>query len=389
MAAQVRAARKSVGRANVANVTEEQRKRARISAALTVVFIALFALAFVGIVLLLDSYASKSHVEDDISVGADVPTEPFHVLLIGSDSRKGTALYTGKAGEHAQLDQHSDIMTLMRIDPRNHLITFVTVPRDTVINGSQGKINDSLLDNDPEQVVKAVGDLTGTYADYYMMTTFISFENLINAIGGIDIAVPQTISVPDPSSGKKVTVKAGKNRHLNGAEALVLARARKEYGDYGEVYRQMNVRNIERTIIQKMLDQGDAFDVEHALSILEDDTKTNMNLSNMGLLLLDFVAHSYDVKFYECTGPYKGETVDGQWIVPENEQDWSLIMAAVNAGLDPSAVNLSDDPIGINKNISSEGDTQAQNADEQPPAADEQPPASDAQPAETTEASGA
>ena len=38
-----------------------------------------------------------------------MPTEPLYVLLIGSDSRKGTALYTGKSNEHAQVNQHSDI----------------------------------------------------------------------------------------------------------------------------------------------------------------------------------------------------------------------------------------------------------------------------------------
>ena len=139
-----------------------QRKRA-IGAVLVVV---LFSVALLACFELI-SYLSKdgtsifsSHkfaenvaenVEEEVQiVTQETPTEPFYVLLIGSDSRKGTALYTGKADGHAQLDQHADVITLMRIDPENYLITLVSIPRDTQLEGTASKISDTLLDNDPE-----------------------------------------------------------------------------------------------------------------------------------------------------------------------------------------------------------------------------------------------
>ncbi|MBQ9003188.1 MAG: LCP family protein [Eggerthellaceae bacterium] len=324
----------------MAQVSKKQQHKANVAAMLAVVFVAMFALSFIGLVIMLNDMADKLDHEEQVTVGTEAPTDPFYVLLIGSDSRKGTALYTGKANEHAQVDQHSDVMTLMRIDPATYKITLVTIPRDTVLNGETNKINDSLSENDPERVVESIRKLTGADVNHYMLTTFISFENLINALGGVDVDVPKTIVVPDPATGKNVTVKAGKNKHLNGSQALVLARARKEYGDNGDIIRQANVRAIERSLINKMLDAKGNFDVYHVLSALEDDTKTSLDLSSMGLLMMEFVEHADEVKIYDCTGPYWGETreSDGLWVVPEDASTWSTLMAAVDAGEDPSGI---------------------------------------------------
>lgn len=324
----------------MAQVSKKQQHKANVAAMLAVVFVAMFALSFIGLVIMLNDMADKLAHEEQVTVGTEAPTDPFYVLLIGSDSRKGTALYTGKANEHAQVDQHSDVMTLMRIDPATYKITLVTIPRDTVLNGETNKINDSLSENDPERVVESIRKLTGADVNHYMLTTFISFENLINALGGVDVDVPKTIVVPDPATGKNVTVKAGKNKHLNGSQALVLARARKEYGDNGDIIRQANVRAIERSLINKMLDAKGNFDVYHVLSALEDDTKTSLDLSSMGLLMMEFVEHADEVKIYDCTGPYRGETreSDGLWVVPEDASTWSTLMAAVDAGEDPSGI---------------------------------------------------
>lgn len=324
----------------MASNAAKSQKKASVAALLTAIFVALFAAAFIGVVVMLNVYADSLEVEQEIEVGTVKPEEPLYVLLIGSDSRKGTAQYTGKATEHAQVDQHADVITLMRIDPRSYLVTLISVPRDTAIEGQATRINDALLENDPNAVVQAVGDLTGVYADCYMMTSFISFENLVNALGGIEVAVPQTIELADPATGKNVKVQAGKKRRLNGAEALVLARKRSDYGENQEALRQVNVRNIERALINKVLSMDGSFDVEHVLAALDDDTKTNADLSTMGLLMVDFVAHADEVRIYDCTGPYVGDErqSDGLWVVPQDKATWERIIAAADAGEDPSDI---------------------------------------------------
>ena len=324
----------------MSSTTTDETRLARRNAVIGVVGVVVFAVLFLMAINILDRLPVGG-VNQDIEVAtAEMPSEPLYVLLIGSDSRKGTALYTGKANEHAQIDQHSDIMTLMRIDPQTYTITFVTVPRDTVMSGGTNKINDALLNNDPSEVVEAVEKLTGVDVARYMMVNFTTFADLIDALGGIDVDVPKTITVPDPATGKNLTVNAGKDRHLNGAQALVLARARKDYDSDQDALRQINVRTIETAMVKKVLSFDGNLDIDWLLELLEEEVKTDLDLPITGLVILDFVQHADEVTFYSCTGPYDGANrqSDDLWVVKQDDETWAELMAAVDAGEDPSGI---------------------------------------------------
>ncbi len=116
----------------MAEISEAHKKQSRRTAAAAVAVVAVLSLAFIGLVEFLDGAARQAE-EGKVSLEEVSSTEPFYTLLIGSDSRKGTALYTGKKTDHAQVDQHADVMTLMRVDPATYTITLVSIPRDTVL----------------------------------------------------------------------------------------------------------------------------------------------------------------------------------------------------------------------------------------------------------------
>lgn len=322
----------------MAEISEATRRQSRRTAAAAVAVVALLSLAFIGLVSFLDATADKAQA-GDVPIGSASFAEPFYTLLIGSDSRKGTALYTGKQTDHAQVDQHADIMTLMRVDPATYTITLVSIPRDTVPLGSSSKINDSLLDNNPEDVVAAAERLTGVDIEYYMMTTFTSFAALIDALGGVTVDVPKNVTVPDPMTAENVSLKAGEAQQLDGSKALVLARARKEYGADQEALRQVNVRNIETAMIQKVLSLDSEKSANAVLVDLEEHTTTNLDMASIGYLVVDFVLHRDDVTVYSTSGPYAGgENAEGLWVVQEDPQVWSRLMAAVDAGEDPTDI---------------------------------------------------
>lgn len=318
----------------------EHERLARRNAIIGVVGVALFAVLFLMAISILDRLPVGNANQDIEVATVETPTDPLYVLLIGSDSRKGTALYTGKANEHAQIDQHSDIMTLMRIDPQTYTITFVTIPRDTVMPGGTRKINDALLNNDPSEVVEAAEKLTGVDIARYMMVDFTTFADLIDALGGIDVDVPKKITVSDPATGKNLTVNAGENRHLNGAQALVLARARKDYDSDQDALRQINVRAIETAMVKKVLSFDGDLDIDWLLELLEKEVKTDLDLPITGLVILDFVQHADEVTFYSCSGPYDGaiRESDELWVVKQDSEAWAQLMAAVDAGEDPSGI---------------------------------------------------
>ncbi len=363
----------------------------RRTAAVCMVIVAAFMVLYMGAMHLLSS--ANPHVSSARQGEETVfATEPYYVLLIGSDSRRGTALYTGKSNQHAQTEAHSDIMTLVRVDPVTYKITLVTVPRDTKLDSSDEKINETLAQEGPELTVKAVEELCGVSIPYYVMTTFSGFVQLVNGLGGVVVDVPMEVTVPDAMTGRDLTVDAGQNKDLDGSEALVLARARKEYSGFQDNFRQQNVRELEKSIIEKVLSygaqavvvsSGGAFAEEEAsegadgtwasvdvgwqdalgegeaagasqvqTSVVEyvlspqladafDElracTTTNMSSDFLMSNIVNFVTHADQVVIYSTTGPYEGDYDENdQWIVLQDKEAWAALMARVDAGEDPN-----------------------------------------------------
>ena len=63
-------------------------------AAYAVAGVAAFAIAFIALCSALGAFADSQQHSDSLQFSVVEHKDPFYVLLIGSDSRKGTALYT-------------------------------------------------------------------------------------------------------------------------------------------------------------------------------------------------------------------------------------------------------------------------------------------------------
>ena len=306
--------------------------------AVALVGVVVFSLVFIGLVLGLD-FAAHANRGEDVSLNAVPSSEPSYVLLIGSDTRKGTAVYTGDPAEHGQADQHADIITLMRIDPREYMVTLVTIPRDTVVPNQDKTLKETLLQGNPQDVVDAAERITGTNIPYYLLVDFPGFEGVVNNLDGVVVDVPVDMEMHSPISASVVNVKAGENRRLNGDEALVVARDMSVYKSLREARRQKMVRALERAMIDRALGMQSELQVENMLRLVESSTVSNIDFPTVGSVLMDFIRHSDKVKVYTATGPYKQVRTDTQgYVVKDDAATWRDIMLAVSNGEDPSTI---------------------------------------------------
>ncbi|NHM16027.1 LytR family transcriptional regulator [Eggerthellaceae bacterium zg-887] len=274
----------------------------------------------------------------DMMAGMTGPdTDPFWVLVVGSDTREGTADMV----EGYEDLPRSDTIMLVRVDPQNYSIGLVTVPRDTTAYHDDGwvmKINDAYLYDGVEGLAKQVYSLTGVDPKYYLVTTFVTFENLVNALGGVDVNVPIDMHLKDVVSGGNIELSAG-DQHLDGAEALVLARVRKLYAEYMDVCRQIQDRNIVQSLIAKVAANPDG--VTQAVQDLTENTTTNWPTEKLFATVTDFAQHADQISFLSGTGPYDGdfdENAGGMWLAYRDEDTWAKIIAAVEAGTDPTTI---------------------------------------------------
>ncbi|WP_320781667.1 LCP family protein [Streptomyces sp. CRN 30] len=181
---------------------------------------------------------SKLNREVDLSKVIDRPEagEGTNYLIVGSDSREGMSdedkknLHTGSAE-----GKRTDSMMILHTGDNGS--TLVSLPRDSDVEiptfkgsesgktyqgtGRHVKLNAAYAEDGPELLVRTVEFNTGLRIDHYVEIGFGGFANIVDAVGGVEIDIPQDIK--DTKSG--ADLKKGKQT-LNGEEALAFVRTR-------------------------------------------------------------------------------------------------------------------------------------------------------------------
>ncbi|MFE9627314.1 LCP family protein [Streptomyces sp. NPDC006527] len=181
---------------------------------------------------------SKLQREVDLSKVIDRPEqgEGTNYLIVGSDSRAGMSdeekkkLHTGSAE-----GKRTDSMMILHTGSNGD--TLISLPRDSDVEiptfvgsesgktykgtGRHVKLNAAYAEDGPELLVRTVEFNTGLRIDHYVEIGFAGFANIVDAVGGVEMDIPQDIK--DTKSG--ADFKKGKQT-LNGEEALAFVRTR-------------------------------------------------------------------------------------------------------------------------------------------------------------------
>ncbi|MFJ4472640.1 LCP family protein [Streptomyces sp. NPDC089424] len=181
---------------------------------------------------------SKLNREVDLSKVIDRPEagEGTNYLIVGSDSRAGMTdeqkknLHTGSA-EGKRTD------SMMILHTGGGAPTLISLPRDSDVEiptfvgsesgktyqgtGRHVKLNAAYAEDGPELLVRTVEFNTGLHIDHYVEIGFAGFANIVDAVGGVEIDIPQDIK--DSKSG--ADLKKGK-QVLDGQQALAFVRTR-------------------------------------------------------------------------------------------------------------------------------------------------------------------
>jgi polyisoprenyl-teichoic acid--peptidoglycan teichoic acid transferase len=156
--------------------------------------------------------------------------DPIFILILGSDSRPGTALEDGLC----------DSIHILGIDPKTKRATLVGIPRDSYVpiaSGGTNKINVALPQGGPEGMVATVENLTGITFDYYLLTGFDGMTRIFDALGGLRIDIPYSFE------GYENTDFTEGPSTMTGAETLEYSRTRKSLS-HGDFDRSMNQGRI-------------------------------------------------------------------------------------------------------------------------------------------------
>lgn len=198
--------------------------------------------------------------------------EPLNLLLIGSDDRSGENAGIGGNFE----GMRSDTTILMHISAERDRVELVSLPRDLMVdipacrmtNGKEtvatydqfnsafafGAVVGGDVESAAACAIATTERLTNVYIDGYFVVDFKGFITMVDAIGGVDVCIPNDIYAPKANN---LRLEAGM-QHLDGEVALDYARARvgKGLGDGSDLGRIQRQQQLLATTVNKVLSKN-------------------------------------------------------------------------------------------------------------------------------------
>ena len=206
---------------------------------------------------------------------------PVNILVMGSDNRDAPG---DRIDNLTGIGQRSDTTILLHLSGDRQRAYGVSVPRDSIVNrpsclGPDGEPisapatavmwNDAFNIGGPGCTARQFEQLTGIRIDHYVVVDFASFEGMVDAIGGVEVCVPEPIV--DPKHG--INIPAG-TRKLTGRTALNYVRARYTIGDKSDLGREKRQQAFVASMFRQVLSANTLADPLAVTGFLNSATKS-------------------------------------------------------------------------------------------------------------------
>ena len=192
----------------------------------------------------------------------------------------------------------TDTIMIARINTTDHTVAILSIPRDTMIETSNGpaKINSvyatyGLGAKGMGSLMLEVEDLLGFMPNGYILVNLKGFIQLVDTIGGVYFNVPQDMYHVDPTQDLFINLKKG-YQYLDGNKAMQLVR-----------YRGYATADIQRTHVQqdflvavakKCLSLSNVVKIDEFIDIFVSNVKTEYTAGNLVALANELLKCDFD-----------------------------------------------------------------------------------------------
>jgi LCP family protein required for cell wall assembly len=206
------------------------------------------------------------------------PEGPLNVLVMGSDARTSDPSFDGTVGPDAAL---SDTTILLHLSADRNFAYAVSIPRDTLVDrpicyAADGREipgaelvqwNHAFAVGGPACTIRQFEQVSGVRVDNYAVIDFTGFKAMTEAIGGVEVCIPETID----DRAHEIYLEAG-TREIKGAEALDYVRVR-HVGDGTDPNRIKRQQAFMAAMMNKVVSGGMLSRPDRLVSFLNAATK--------------------------------------------------------------------------------------------------------------------
>ena len=245
--------------------------------------------------------------------------EPFSILLLGVDT-----------GAFERSDQgRSDTMMVMTVNPNTEQATIVSIPRDTrteiIGHGTIDKINHAYAFGGTSMSVNTVQSMFDIPIDYYVEVNMQGLQDIIDAVGGIQVTSPLTFSFEGYSFTE------GSSTLMDGETALAYARMRYDDPD-GDSGRQERQRQVIQATIEKVASFSTISNYQDVLSSLENNMQTNLEFDDMMKIFNNYRSAAGNIQQEQLEAT--GTMIDGIYYGIVSDEEMSRVSGLLKEQLE-------------------------------------------------------
>ena len=141
--------------------------------------------------------------------------------------------------------------TILYVNVVGNSVTMVAIPRDLFVGEGTDRINAVMTREGTEGLVRRVEALVGLPIDYYAIIDLNIFRNVVDALGGVEVNVPERMYYRDVAGGLTIDFQPGP-QHMDGQAASEFIR----YRSYsrGDIERLDNVKRLAYAMLSRLKD---------------------------------------------------------------------------------------------------------------------------------------
>lgn len=206
----------------------------------------------------------------NIVKNVNVKKEPFNIYISGIDT-------------YGAIDSvsRSDVNIVATINPKTHQVLLTSIPRDYYVDLADTDSKDKLTHAGIygiDKSIKTIENLLDTEINYYVKVNFSSVQNIIDALGGVEVYSEYSFT------GYEGTIFEQGYNKVNGFQALDFARTRKSVPG-GDRTRGQNQQALISAMINKACSKEILTKYTSLLSSLEGTFQTNMSTEEITTLI--------------------------------------------------------------------------------------------------------
>ena len=265
----------------------------------------------------------------------------MNLLIIGSDVRSGENADYGEAE-----GERPDTMLIASINVDNGAATLVNLPRDLVVDlpacdpsegyegmgPHQGMINSAMTFGGVGCQWKAVELVTGVHLDHFVMMDFAGFKDMVDAIGGVQMCIPEPID--DPKAHLKLDAGL---QTLDGEDSLGFVRSRYAQGDGSDLSRIDRQQEFMGAMLREVLSSEvmtSPITITNFLGAVTDSITTDDELTVDIMTDIAISMREVDLDRIQFVTVPNGEHPEDNNRIIMSQPQASELFEAINAGVD-------------------------------------------------------